>query len=394
MVMYKQNRGLVAGGTIGPQSTGPMMAPKKKPQYSVQSVSGGTAAPKAYIPGYTYQMNPVEEQISRFTNWLSGGENARLQAERAKALTQKAPPMPSAPMMAAPARQTVLSSDQVKELIDGGYIFQERGMTNEGMLRVYNKMMADRGASSPQQTPAQARAEAASEARFITPDFRLPTRSPVSGLINPYSKEYGEGLMTRASARMAKQFAPGRERLQQDLAMRGISPDSPLFQSLMAQSAEREQVASGEAIDRAMMEGTKLAADWEQWKAREEADWLRSGADYARQLATQPADVRIRNAQADAEEARTLIATNPGVIESEITQRVSRGQIDAADAEAALRMLAETDPSQWWNHPAWKIVSAILPSIAGIGLAYQGGAMSRPQLPAARPPVYTGGGFA
>jgi Trp operon repressor len=380
MVMYKQGSGLVAGGTIGPQSAGGIMSPQKKPAtYSVQSTSGVWPA-NIPIPGYSYEMNPVEYQASRLTNWLSGGQQEKTREEAWKK-TQAAPPMPSAPLMAPKAAPRQMTQEQMNALYNayGGvknFVNSPLGggaASFDELMAEYNRLVPrniqDRVEAQTAQAPAQSRAEVAAGQQHIGPGFTMPTRSAFEDLVNPYDEVYKGGLMSAAGGRVARQFAPGRERLQQDLAARGISPDSPLFMSMMAQGADREDAARGAAIEQAMLEGAGKQAEFDRFKATGIADYTRAGAELALRQERQPAELRSLAADATVREAEASIAADPATINAKKREIQAKLGMAEAELEAALNFLETTDPNKWWNHPGWRAGGAFVDSVSKVARA-------------------------
>jgi Trp operon repressor len=388
MVMYKQGSGLVAGGTIGPQSTGGIMSPQKKPQFNLQSFAGTQPTPQGQSPattsGIPWMPTDFWGQVGyRTANLFTGGQYGidRAREYAAQQQAPKAPPMPSAPLMAAPktaSRQ--LSQEEVRALSEAfkkstgrDFATSEEGASwtkpIEYYLNLYNQYVPRVTQAQVAQAPTQARAEAAAAQPFIGPGFTMPTRSAFEDLVNPYDEIYKGGLMSAAGGRVARQFAPGRERLQQDLAARGISPDSPLFMSMMAQGADREDAARGAAIEQAMLEGAGKQAEFNRFKATGIADYTRAGAELALRQERQPAELRSLAADATVREAEASIAADPATINAKKREIQAKLGMTEAELEAALNFLETTDPNKWWNHPGWRAGGAFVDSVSKVARA-------------------------
>jgi hypothetical protein len=390
MVMYKQGSGLVAGGTIGQQSTGGIMSPKK-PQYSVQSMDdGGFKA-----GGLGSVISGAAQGVGSFIQGLGnigvlGGQSRgnifTYTPPGSQSQQPKAPPMPSAPMM-APKDTRQFTSDRFIPLAQE---MAKRGMpltgreTYDDLERLYGQYVPRVTQAQVAQAPNQARAEAAAGQQFIGPGFTMPTRSAFEDLVNPYDEIYKGGLMSAAGGRVARQFAPGRERLQQDLAARGISPDSPLFMSMMAQGADREDAARGAAIEQAMLEGAGRQAEFDRFKATGRADWARAGAELAMRQERQPGELSMQEQQVRSAAIENDLraigleqARDPRVRQAMVDDILNKSGLNALERQAAERAFRESDPENPWNWRVWgaiaggidalEKISRIPKNLAGIG---------------------------
>jgi len=333
MVMYKQGSGLVAGGTIGPQSTGPMMAPKKL-QYNLQSTSSEP------IPGYTYEMNPVEYQLSRFTNWLSGGQNAKLQEDAWKK-TQPAPPMPQAPQAPQSAPPMPLRPSQAQ--------------------------------ASLQAQPA------AASGQVVTPSFRLPLQSRMESVKNPYGEEYQRALEGRAVEQAEQQAAIQARQLSSQLATSGLMSggSAGLSAALGQQLALQTGGERSRALRDIALQVPGKRAEFEATRAREVDAYNRNLQSVAMDLEMQPSRVGTAQAQLQAQNIQNALGgldldTKQKLQETVLNDAAIQNEMNKLNLNAAQVLQFMNDPTQWWNHPAWPLLSRI----AGLALQVPGGAYS------------------
>lgn len=357
MVMYKQNQGLMAKGTVGTQTTGGTTMPKKPQSYNLQSINFGgmSASGRPSVGSQIWgALNPI--------NWNLGPS----------AGTQPTPKPPSieqqAPQPTTSAQRTELSQPEIMDLINNGYIYTARGMSNEGLRIAYDKMMSDRraaqGRMSAPQAPQQ-QAQPVQAQQVITPEFRMPTTSPYANIVNPYGTDYRTGLMSRVSGQTARQFTPQREQLEANLAARGISRESPLFQSMMAQQEAAESGARLQAVSAAEEAGLQAAANWEMQRAQGEADWLQSLQLASERLARQPLDIqqaeqevesaRIRN---KIDRARASVVTAPESIRAELDKVLRDAELGEIEVNAA-RDLYERS-KEWLNSEGGRFAREVL----------------------------------
>jgi len=386
MVMYKQNQGLRASGTIGPQSTGPMMAPKKKPQYSVQSV-GGSATLPGRPTGY------LERVGYDIADLFTGGQYGRDRAMEYQQQQQKAPPMPSAPMM-APKDTRQFSSERfiplAREMANRGTPLTGRETYGE-LENLYNQNIPRRVSAASianalggidnlvRQNDAMA---AAQQPETVTGDYRMPIKDPYEDLLNPYGDDYRTGLMSRASGEVARQFAPQREQLAANLAARGISPDSPLFQSIMAQQTQSEAASRASGIASAEREGLQSWANFELQKRAGKAGYINQLQAAGERLARQPAEIGSLQAKAQADIANAALASMNAETRLKFSQELEKSieneflmqgyKTDQAkiEANAAARLFEQTDPDQWYNQPWWPIVGKVAAGLVGAGVGF------------------------
>lgn len=349
--MYKQNQGLMAKGTVGTQATGGTLAPKKKPSsYSLSSLGQ---------PIYgTNIRTPVGSQMWGLLNPINWGPSAG---------TQPTPRPPSieqqAPQPTTRAQRTELSQPEIMDLINNGYIYTARGMSNEGLRTAYDKMMSDRRAAQGRMSAPQASQQQAQQ--VITPEFRMPTTSPYANVVNPYGADYRTGMMSRVSGQTARQFAPQREQLEASLAARGISRESPLFQSMMAQQQAAESGARLQAVSAAEEAGLQAAANWEMQRAQGEANWLQNLQLASERLARQPLDIQQAEQQVESarirnkiDRARASVVTAPASIQAELDKVLRNAELGEIDVKAA-RLLYERS-TEWLNSPGGSMAKEVL----------------------------------
>lgn len=354
--MYKQNQGLMARGTVGAQSTGGTTIPTRK----LQSINlGGTGAAMGR-PSVGSQiwgaLNPM--------NWNIGPS----------AGTQPTPKPPSieqqAPQPTTRAQRTELSQSEIMDLINNGYIYTARGMSNEGLRIAYDKMMSDRraaqGRMSAQRPQQQAQPTQSAQVQpVITQEFRMPTTSPFAGLVNPYDEAYRTGLMARASAQTARQFAPQQEQTMSRLAARGITPGSPLYESMLAQQQQAESGARLSEAARAQDFAAQAASNWEMQRAQNEANWLQNLQLASERLARQPLDIQQAEQQVESarirnqiDRARASVITAPASIQAELDRVLRDAELGEIDVKAA-RLLYERS-TEWLNSPGGLVAKEVL----------------------------------
>lgn len=376
--MYKQNQGLMAKGTVGTQATGGTLAPKKK-SYSLQSAQGDFQ-----LGGVGGALSSIGKGVGSFVDTLGragvlGGQsrgNLFTYTPGAFAGTQ---PRPQAPEATQPATQTparAISQPEIMDLINSGYIYTARGMSDEGLMRARDKMMADRAGAQGRMSAAPVRQQQAPET--ITPEFRMPITSPYAKLVNPYGTDYRTGMMARVSGQTARQFAPQREQLEASLAARGISRESPLFQSMMAQQQAAESGARLQAVSAAEEAGLQAAANWEMQRAQGEAGYQQTLQDVANRLARQPGELaqleaasRLTTAQADIASIDALIKADPEVKAATKRKVLAESGMSDVEYQAAMNLLERMDPNKWWNHPAWGIVGGVVDNALKISQAFK-----------------------
>ena len=364
----------MAKGTVGTQSTGGTLTPKKN-SYSLQSAQNDFQ-----LGGVGGALFSLGKGAGSFVDTLGragvlGGQsrgNLFTYTPGAFAGTQPRPQAPEATQAPQPTTRAQMMSDRRAA---------PARPTGQAGAKYYLTPETPAARATSPQIPANA----------ITPDFRISTTSPYANLVNPYGTDYRTGMMSRVSAQTARQFAPQREQLESRLSGSGITADSPLYQSLMAQQEGSESGARLQAVSAAEEAGIQAAANWDMQRAQGESGWQQNLQLTAERLARQPAELGSLEARRDADvvaaavaqldlETKTkLIEKARAALEADFMRKGYDAETARLESIAAAQSLERNDPNQWYNAWWWpiagKAIGAALGGTAGFFIGGPAGAL-------------------
>jgi len=336
MVMYKQNRGLEAKGTIGPQSTGPMMAPKKKPQYNLQSFAGTQPTP-------------------------------------APQPQKKAPPMPSAPMM-APRQMTQEQMNTLYNAYGGVKNFVNSPLG--GGAAGFDELMAEYNRIAPRTTQRPAPRVGAiyslptnvtdvgpvSQEPTVTAGYRPPVESAAARVQNPFTPEMQALMEAKAIEQAEQQAAVTAQRLNAQLAGTGLMSGGPsgLSAGIARQVAMGTEANRLNALREIGLQVPQMRAEFDLRQAGMIDPYNINVSGEARALSRQPGELSLQEQQ-----IRSAVIENDLKaigLEQERDERVRQARIDDIlnkagltdlERQAAERAFNESNPENPWNWRIW-----------------------------------------
>jgi hypothetical protein len=370
MVMYKQNQGLMAKGTVGTQSTGGTMMPKRNLMSSggAEDFSGQDWGGK--IPGRpTDFFGQVGYTIADMFTHGQYGRDRAIEAARAR------------------AKQEAAAKSQQDELTSMSQALGAAGMpaggadTAEEIRAKYNQMLAARQTAQSQrvQAPQVGAMSAAQPAQqqVVTPAFRLPVQSRAESVVNPHSEEHQRMLEGQAVEQAEQQAAIQARQLSSQLATSGLMSGGPA--GLSAALGQQLAMQTGGERSRALRDiGLQVPgkrAEFEMARAREIDAYNRNLQSVALDLEMQPSRVGTAQAQLQAQNIQNAINgldlnTRQRLQETVISDAKIQNEINKLNLDAAQVLQFMNDPTQWWNHPAWPLLSRV----AGLALQIPSGA--------------------
>jgi hypothetical protein len=349
MVMYKQNQGLVAGGTIGPQSSGGMMSPQKKPAtYSVQSM--GDFFNIRNIPF----LSNIANTVQRFTDPYGYNANQAAKNQEAQQLRNTfqstaqqsvAPPMPTQrPLMAPPSAPVAQAAAPIKPAPRVGATYSLP--TN----------VTDIGPVSQEPT--------------VTAGYRPPLRSAAADIQNPFTPEMQALMESKAIEQAEQQAAVTAQRLNAQLAGTGLMSGGPsgLSASMARQVASATEANRLNALREIGLQVPQMRADFDLRRAGVVDPYNISASAEGRAFARQPLELggmerqnvlldkqgRQLDIQNSLNQLELDIKGDPEVLKSTIQALIDGNHLKGAELEAAKILLEENDPKAWWNNQAYK----------------------------------------
>lgn len=317
--MYKQNQGLMARGTVGAQSTGGTTIPTRK----LQSINlGGTGAAMGR-PSVGSQiwgaLNPM--------NW-NIGPSAGTQPTPAPQPQQKAPPMPSAPMMAP--RQI------------------QRPAPRVGAIYSLPTNVTDVGPVSQEPT--------------VTAGYRPPVESAAARVQNPFTPEMQALMEAKAIEQAEQQAAVTAQRLNAQLAGTGLMSGGPsgLSAGVARQVAMGTEANRLNALREIGLQVPQMRAEFDLRQAGMIDPYSINASGEARALSRQPGELSLQEQQ-----IRSAVIENDLKaigLEQESDERVRKARIDDIlnkagltdlERQAAERAFEESDPENPWNWRIW-----------------------------------------
>lgn len=396
MVMYKQNRGFEAKGTIGPQSTGGIMSSQKKPQYSVQSM--GDLSGLRNIPF----LSNISDTAQRFTDpygYRASQAAKNQEAQQLRSTFQsaaqqsvKAPPMPSAPLMAPKAAQRKLTQQEMNELSSAFQKATGRAFStseeaagwaapDEHYVNLHNQYVPRAPQSSPVRPAPRAGATyflptPVSQEPPVTAEYRPPLRSAVVDIQNPFTPGMQALMEAKAIEQAEQQAAITAQRLNAQLAGTGLMSGGPsgLSASMARQVASATEANRLNALREIGLQVPQMRAEFDMRKAGMIDPYNRDMFTVASQLARQPGELKSQELQNSRQEIENELAkinltvsSDPSVVRAKIQEFADNARKLGNEIKAQEYLLIMSDPNAWWNNEIYKTAKEA-------GLSFIGGA--------------------
>jgi hypothetical protein len=209
---------------------------------------------------------------------------------------------------------------------------------------------------------------------------------------SPYGPDYVRALEGEVIQTTGQEFERARQQILGNLASRGISADSPLAISLIAQAQNQEAEGRRRGLMEARTQAAERAAEFGMRQAllpsqialgEAQARQQKIGADIAERTVGAREQSIMNEAEQQRLQTESIELTNAlkrfppeqqkALRDAEVDKAVLAGEIDKIAGD---QIKKEADPAAWWNHPFWRFGKGYLEyikGIAGIASAARGG---------------------
>jgi hypothetical protein len=343
----------------------------------------------------------------RTANLFTGGQYGMDRAREYAAQQQapKAPPMPSAPMMAPKTAQRKLTQQEMNELSSAfqkatGRAFatsaEAAGWTapDEQYVNFYNQYVSRAPTRPAPRVGATFSLPTNMDSQTVDETFRPPARSAAADIQNPFTPEMQALMESKAIEQAEQQAAVTAQRLNAQLAGTGLMSGGPsgLSASMARQVASSTEANRLNALREIGLQVPQMRAEFDLRRAGVVDPYNISASGEGRAFARQPLELggmerqnvlldkqgRQLDIQNSLNELELGIKGNPEVIKSTVQALIDGNHLKGAELEAAKILLEENDPKAWWNNQAYKagkegILTVLKGFATGVGRSVGGG---------------------